>query len=182
MRADNADRRLTPKGEAIGVIGKCRRRAFAIKRAALEAAERRLSELCLSPTAARGFGLEVKLDGDRARTGWSCCVCRMSASRGSPPSGRISRVFGRTWSSSSRSRPATPAIWRARRPTSLTLRAEEAFELPRDLDLDAVAGLSSEIRLRLAEVRPPTLGAAARLPGMTPAALTILYRYARKAA
>ena len=63
------------------------------------------------------------------------------------------------------------------------LRAEEALALPRDLDLAAIAGLSNEIRARLAEVpagdaRPRP----ARLPGMTPAALAILYRYARRAA
>jgi tRNA uridine 5-carboxymethylaminomethyl modification enzyme len=62
------------------------------------------------------------------------------------------------------------------------LRAEEALELPRDLDLEAIGGLSSEIRARLAEVRPSTLAAAGRLPGMTPAALAILCRHARRAA
>ena len=50
--------------------------------------------------------------------------------------------------------------------------------MPPDLDLDAIAGLSSEIRARLAEVAPGTLAAAGRLPGMTPAALAALYRYA----
>ncbi len=63
-----------------------------------------------------------------------------------------------------------------------TFRAEESLLLPGDLDLDAIAGLSNEVRARLAESRPATLGAAARLPGMTPAALTILCRYARRAA
>jgi tRNA uridine 5-carboxymethylaminomethyl modification enzyme len=61
-------------------------------------------------------------------------------------------------------------------------RAEESLLLPADLDLDGVAGLSNEVRARLAESRPPTLGAAARLPGMTPAALTILCRHAHRAA
>jgi tRNA uridine 5-carboxymethylaminomethyl modification enzyme len=54
--------------------------------------------------------------------------------------------------------------------------------LPRELELDAIEGLSNEVRARLTEARPATLGAAARLPGMTPAALTILCRYARRAA
>ena len=63
-----------------------------------------------------------------------------------------------------------------------TFRAEETLLLPGDLDLDGIAGLSNEVRARLAESRPATLGAAARLPGMTPAALTILCRYARRAA
>lgn len=64
----------------------------------------------------------------------------------------------------------------------VAFRAEESLLLPKNLDLDAIAGLSNEVRARLAENRPATLGAAARLPGMTPAALTILYRYARRAA
>ena len=54
--------------------------------------------------------------------------------------------------------------------------------LPGALDLDAIPGLSAEVRARLAQVRPPTIGAAARLPGMTPAALMLLYRHARRAA
>jgi tRNA uridine 5-carboxymethylaminomethyl modification enzyme len=59
-------------------------------------------------------------------------------------------------------------------------RSEEALLLP--ADLEGIAGLSNEVRARLAESRPTTLGAAARLPGMTPAALTVLCRHARKAA
>ncbi len=61
-------------------------------------------------------------------------------------------------------------------------RADESLHLPADLDFAALSGLSNEVRERLAQARPASLGAAARLPGMTPAALTLLYRYARKAA
>ena len=52
-------------------------------------------------------------------------------------------------------------------------RADESLLLPCDLDLDALPGLSREVRTRLEQVRPPTIGAAARLPGMTPAALML---------
>jgi tRNA uridine 5-carboxymethylaminomethyl modification enzyme len=62
------------------------------------------------------------------------------------------------------------------------LRADEALILPGDLDLHALPGLSREMRACLARVRPPTIGAAARLPGLTPAALMLLYRHARRAA
>jgi tRNA uridine 5-carboxymethylaminomethyl modification enzyme len=61
-------------------------------------------------------------------------------------------------------------------------RAEESLVLPSDLDVAAIPGLSSEVRARLTEAPPATLGAAARLPGITPSALAILYRYARRAA
>ena len=49
-------------------------------------------------------------------------------------------------------------------------------------DVAHISGLTTELRLALTRVRPTTLGAAARIPGMTPAALTLLYRHARRAA
>ena len=54
------------------------------------------------------------------------------------------------------------------------LARSESLALPVDLDYDAVRGLSNEVRERLAEVRPGTLGQAARIPGLTPAAVSLL--------
>ena len=56
------------------------------------------------------------------------------------------------------------------------------MHLPDALDYGTLSGLSGELRQALERVRPSTLGAAARIPGMTPAALTLLYRHVRKAA
>jgi len=61
-------------------------------------------------------------------------------------------------------------------------RREEGLFLPAELDFAALGGLSGELRSLLDRVRPRTLGAAARLPGMTPAALTLLYRHVKRAA
>jgi tRNA uridine 5-carboxymethylaminomethyl modification enzyme len=61
-------------------------------------------------------------------------------------------------------------------------RADEALDLPADLDYLALTSLSSEIRQKLATARPATLGQAARISGVTPAALTILLRYVRRRA
>ena len=59
-------------------------------------------------------------------------------------------------------------------------RRNEETSLPGDLDYAAVAGLSNEARQRLAEARPQTLGQAARLPGITPAAVSILLIHLKK--
>jgi tRNA uridine 5-carboxymethylaminomethyl modification enzyme len=53
-------------------------------------------------------------------------------------------------------------------------RRDEALKLPPDMDYGSVSGLSNEAREILSRARPETLGAAARLPGLTPAALVIL--------
>jgi tRNA uridine 5-carboxymethylaminomethyl modification enzyme len=181
LRADNADRRLTAKGRALGVVGARRAQAFAAKEAALAAAAARLGELRLTPTAARQAGLEVKLDGV-VRTGLellrlpNVSLAQLRAIW--PELGELRRDVIEQLEIEARY-----ATYLARQDADIAaLRAEEALELPPDLDLAAIAGLSSEIRTRLAEVRPGTLAAAGRLPGMTPAALAILYRYARRAA
>src|SRR5882672_7248715 len=59
-------------------------------------------------------------------------------------------------------------------------RRNEETRLPIDLDYGAVRGLSHEVRQRLGEVRPETLGQAGRIPGITPAALSLLLVHLRK--
>ena len=56
----------------------------------------------------------------------------------------------------------------------LAFRRDESLSLPEDFDYGAVAGLSTECRLKLTAVKPRTLGQAARIDGLTPAALTLV--------
>jgi tRNA uridine 5-carboxymethylaminomethyl modification enzyme len=181
LRADNADRRLTPKGCALGVVGAARAGAFAAKHAALGAAEQHLRALRLSPSEAGRHGLQVKRDG-RVRDGLG--LLRL-------PEIDMT-VLARIWPELACLRrdvveqleiEAHYGAYLQRQVADITaFRAEESLLLPPDLDLDAIMGLSNEVRCRLAESRPATVGAAARLPGMTPAALTILCHHARRAA
>jgi tRNA uridine 5-carboxymethylaminomethyl modification enzyme len=59
-------------------------------------------------------------------------------------------------------------------------RKDEALQLAADLDYDAVGSLSTEIRVKLREARPASLGAAARIPGITPAALVAILKHVRR--
>jgi tRNA uridine 5-carboxymethylaminomethyl modification enzyme len=181
LRADNADRRLTAKGQVLGVVGAERGRAFAAKEAAIASAEQRLRELRLSPSEAGRHGLQVRRDG-RVRDGLELLrlpevgLARLAAIW--PQLADMQKDVAEQLEIE-----AHYATYLGRQVADIaSFRAEESLMLPKDLDLDAIAGLSSEVRARLAESRPATLGAAARLPGVTPAALTILYRYAQRAA
>jgi tRNA uridine 5-carboxymethylaminomethyl modification enzyme len=181
LRADNADRRLTSSGIALGMIGERRRVAFQEKVAALRAAEDRLRELRLSPNAARRCGLEIRLDG----------VVRDGLELLRLPGVDVARL-ATVWPELAGLRrdvveqleiEARYAAYLPRQEAEIAaFRAEESLVLPSNLDVTAIPGLSSEVRARLAEAPPATLGAAARLPGVTPSALAILYRYARRAA
>ena len=62
----------------------------------------------------------------------------------------------------------------------VAFRRDDALRLPADLRFNLVGGLSHEMRQLLAAARPATLGAAGRLPGITPAALTALLAHVRK--
>jgi tRNA uridine 5-carboxymethylaminomethyl modification enzyme len=181
LRADNADFRLTPKGLSIGVVGPERGQAFAAKQAALAAAVQLLGARRLSPSVARRHGIAAKRDGV-ARSGLELLslpdvdVGRLAAVW--PELGRLRRDVAEQLETEARYASYLPR----QEADIAAFRADDALALPRDLDLDTIAGLSSEVRARLREVRPPTLGAAARIPGMTPAALTLLIRHARQAA
>ena len=59
-------------------------------------------------------------------------------------------------------------------------RKDERLALPDDLDVDMIGSLSAEIRQKLRQIKPANLGAAARIPGMTPAALISLLRYVKR--
>jgi tRNA uridine 5-carboxymethylaminomethyl modification enzyme len=62
------------------------------------------------------------------------------------------------------------------------LKSDEAVRLPRDLDFGTIPGLSNEMVERLSQARPETLGAAARIRGITPAALAAILVHARRKA
>ncbi len=79
-----------------------------------------------------------------------------------------------------RFRPSTPATSSANRKKFDRLRQREQARLPEDLDYASLNGLSNEIRGKLADVRPQTLGQASRIPGVTPAAVSLLLIHLKK--
>lgn len=179
VRADNADLRLTPRGMSIGMIGEERASRFAEKQSALASAEMQLSRLSLSPSAAQRHGLQVRQDG----------AVRTAREFLRFPSVNMASL-SRIWPELGALRPdvvqqfeieAQYAGHLSRQQADIeAFRNDEALHLPDDLVLDKVAGLSAEVRARMDECRPSTLGAASRLPGMTPAALALLYRHVKR--
>jgi tRNA uridine 5-carboxymethylaminomethyl modification enzyme len=179
LRADNADQRLTGKGIAIGAVGSARARAFAAKTAALDAARRLAAELRLSPTALRRHGIAVNADG----------VARSAAELLAHPGVDVARLAA-VWPELA-ALPAAIAeqleidaryagyLDRQARDIA-AFRRDEALLLPPSLDYAAIASLSAEIRGKLAAARPATLGAAARISGVTPAALIALLQYVKR--
>jgi tRNA uridine 5-carboxymethylaminomethyl modification enzyme len=179
LRADNADQRLTPIGLQHDAIGAARARAFAAKRAALDDARRLVSELRLSPTALRRHGLAVNADGIPRTAGELLAHPGIDTAR-----------LALVWPELAVIPPdiaeqleidARYAGYLERQARDIAaFRREEALLLPDALDYAAIGGLSAEIRGKLATARPATLGAAARISGVTPAALVALLQYVKR--
>ena len=179
LRVDNADERLTPRGAALGCVGSHRAAHFAASQEALDAARLRLDTLSLTPNEAHSVGIDLNQDGIRRNAfqllsypdiGWHRLVAVW------PELGSVSpRIAERLCTD------ATYAVYLDRQRSDIAaFRRDEAVALPIRLDYAAIPGLSNEMRGKLETVRPGTLGQAARIEGVTPAALTLLAAHARR--
>ncbi|MCX7363837.1 MAG: tRNA uridine-5-carboxymethylaminomethyl(34) synthesis enzyme MnmG [Alphaproteobacteria bacterium] len=181
LRADNADQRLTPRGAAIGCIGRERAQMFHVKQEALVAVRQMAAGFKASPSALARQGVAINQDG----------VMRSALD--------ILAYPDVDWARLSVLWPALAAVpveiseqlsidaryegYLARQRMDIAAyRKDEALALPADLDYAAVGSLSNEVRQKLAAHRPATLGQAARISGVTSAALIALLKYVRRQA
>jgi tRNA uridine 5-carboxymethylaminomethyl modification enzyme len=178
LRSDNADQRLTPLGNRLGVIGPKRRKAFAAKLERLAVSRETMASLSLTSSAAAKHGLAVRQDGTR----------RSALDLLSLPDVDFP-ILARIWPQIGGFEPeiaeqieidAQYAGYLDRQDADiLAFRRDEARALPANLDYTAVIGLSNEVRQKLNHIRPATLGQAARIEGVTAAALTLVLAYVK---
>jgi tRNA uridine 5-carboxymethylaminomethyl modification enzyme len=178
LRADNADQRLTKFGEINGLVGSTRFEAFAAKMEKLEAARATMQRLNMTPNQAQAHGIMVRLDGTR----------RSALDLLSLP-GVDFALLSRIWPEISAFGPAIVeqleidaqyAGYLDRQDADiLAFRRDEDMRLPAELDYKTVQGLSTECAQKLGRIRPATLGQAARIDGITPAALTLVLAHVR---
>ena len=181
LRADNADERLTAKGEALGCVGRARALRHAARMADLQAARGLLNRLTASPKALAGKGVVVNQDGVR----------RSAFELAAQPEHMLARLQ-RVWPEISAISPtlaprleadAKYAVYVDRQQEDIDLyRRSESTPLPDDLDYDRLSGLSNELKAKFLSIRPVTLGQASRIEGMTPAALALIAAHARRLA
>ncbi|MDI9349505.1 MAG: tRNA uridine-5-carboxymethylaminomethyl(34) synthesis enzyme MnmG [Candidatus Symbiobacter sp.] len=176
LRADNADLRLTPMGVTAGCVGTARQQKFAARAAEMAAAKTQSEQWRISPSELARMGFEVRQDGIM-RTAFD--VLRL------PNIGLdgVSKIWPEMARYSEQTRQGLAAeslyaTFLARQDEDIAdFHQDESLALPPDLDFAAIGSLSTEIREKLTRIRPANLGAAARIPGMTPAAVTALLRY-----
>ncbi len=179
LRADNADRRLTPKGIDLGLVGVARKKAFDERNSEIESARHLLENLSLTPSEGVKMGLKINQDGQR-RTAMDLIAIPdigfEGAARVWPQLAELPAVIREALHAD-----ALYAGYATRQKDDIeALRKEDSVSLDSTLDYDAMPSLSAEIRQRLTRVQPRTLGQAARMEGMTPAALTALLGHVKR--
>jgi tRNA uridine 5-carboxymethylaminomethyl modification enzyme len=184
LREDNADLRLTEKGRELGLVDDTRWWPFCEKREGIEAERQRLRDLWVVP----GSGLASSLE-----TGHGIALSRESRAldllkrpeldyrklvsvAGIGPGVDDPRVAEQV------EVQARYAGYLARQEEDIERRRRhESMAIGEDFDYRQVRGLSSEVREKLERVRPDTVGQASRIPGMTPAAISLLLVHLKKA-
>lgn len=179
LRADNADQRLTTKGMAAGCVGAERERVWNDKAAALAEGRALAAALKATPNELEAFGVNVNRDGVRrsafdllghADIGWEKLCTVWPQLRALQPA-IVEQI-------------ACDALYAGyidRHEADIkAFRRDEALALPADLDYAAIGSLSNEVRQKLQQARPATLGAASRIPGVTPAAVVSLLRHVKR--
>ena len=173
IRADNADLRLTPLGIAVGCVSEERRQAFEAKKKAYDTLKYDLTHSFVSPKELLTQGFDVPVRGAKhslfgllsyPEVSWEM-MGRVFPHLADYRADVVQQMMieGRYQGYLSRQEADIEAF-----------KKDESVKIPEDLNYDEVGGLSIEIRGRLTRAKPATIGVAARLPGMTPAAITAL--------
>jgi tRNA uridine 5-carboxymethylaminomethyl modification enzyme len=179
LREDNADLRLTEIGRGLGLVDDERWRAFAEKREAIARETQRLQTSWLYPSESMAQTLGQPLEREyraldilrRPEISYAHLmnVAELGPGVADPKVAEQVEI------------QAKYAGYIERQHAEIARqRRHENTQIPADFDYQAIRGLSSEVRQKLMAVNPTTLGQAARIPGITPAAISLLLIYLKK--
>lgn len=183
LREDNADLRLTETGRQLGVVDDQRWEIFCRKRENIEREQQRLKELWLRPTDVDTEQAENILGGSLSKEASAQnLLARPNVSyRQLMTIARLGPGLQEPQEVEQLEVQAKYAGYIARQQGEIDKqRANESVLLPEDLDYTNVRGLSSEVREKFQRHRPETLGQAGRIPGVTPAAISLLLIHLKK--
>ena len=181
LREDNADLRLTGKGRELGLVDDARWQRFEQKREAIARETGRLASTWVQPGSPEARALADKLSSPLTR---EYCLADL-LKRPELEYADVAHLKGEPTADEQAAQQvaiqAKYAGYIDRQQDEIDrLRRYENTRLPADLDYGVVDGLSNEVKQKLSDARPDTLARAGRIPGVTPAAVSLLLIYLKK--
>lgn len=181
LREDNADLRLTEKGRELGLVGDERWRRFCEKKEAIAQEEQRLRSTWVLPDSVMAKQLNPKLGNAISREYNLKDLLRRPELNYRDIAALTPDLSVADDVAEQIEIDAKYEGYIARQQDEVErLRRSEDTKLPGDFDYDAISGLSNEIKTKLNQARPQTLGQAGRIPGVTPAAISLLLIHLKK--
>jgi tRNA uridine 5-carboxymethylaminomethyl modification enzyme len=178
LRTDNADQRLTPVGLEWSLVGAERAEAFKAKTRELERARVLAETLTLTPNDAAKHGVKINMDGKRRNLVELLGLDSVTMEaleliwpelKGLADSAKEHLVIEGIYSGYMDRQKADVEAY----------RRDEGLSIPESIEYLAIPGLSNEVRQKLQVVRPATIGQAARIDGVTPAAIMLVLAHVR---
>jgi tRNA uridine 5-carboxymethylaminomethyl modification enzyme len=179
VRADNADRRLTPIGLAVGGVSEVRRRAFESKLEALDTGRAALSEVFLGPKALNDAGIPVSRDGGK-RTAYDALSLPGVDLDVVVSAFDVYKMLRRDVLDQLQIDSTYDQYSDRQAKEVADLRRQETQRIPAEFDYSRISGLSNELKQKLARAKPESILKASRIEGVTPAALLLVLAHLRK--
>jgi tRNA uridine 5-carboxymethylaminomethyl modification enzyme len=181
LREDNADLRLTEKGRELGLVDDDRWKAFSEKREAIVQEQQRLKETWVQAGSEQADKLSEKLKSPLTREYNLYDLLKRPELEYNDIAGLKGEPLSDKRAAEQVQIEAKYAGYIDRQQDDINrLRQHENTAIPSQFNYDIVEGLSNEIKQKLGEARPETLARASRIPGVTPAAVSLLLIYLKK--
>lgn len=180
LRQDNADLRLTETGRQLGVVDDSRWQAFAKKREQIEREQQRLRTTWVQPGSEQAGVLEQKTGATLSRE-YSLHDLLKRPELGYSDISTMNEEMIPGDVAEQVEIDAKYAGYIDRQQEEIErMQRQENTPIPAGFDYDSVKGLSNEVKQKLAAAQPDTLARASRIPGVTPAAISLLLIYLKK--
>jgi tRNA uridine 5-carboxymethylaminomethyl modification enzyme len=181
LREDNADLRLTEKGRELGLVDDERWAAFEAKREGIVQEEQRLKSTWVRPGTPQGEAIAARFGTPLAHEyNLLNLLARPEIDYATLVELTEGPVVDNQVAEQVEIKTKYAGYIDRQQDEIAKLRASEDTKLPDDLDYSAISGLSKEIQFKLGNTRPATLGQAGRIPGVTPAAISLLLIHLKK--